>query len=307
MKRLTLVSMAAALVLSCGDDAAHDPYSAGCPDGLCAGGPTFVIAQVTPLQTEAPGVSRGFNLDGLDVPPGPGCGSGNFVDPDGNRGIDNQFARILPVVIDAVGEALPYLIHNAITDGGLQVLVELANLDDWRNDDSVDVVFHRGVTVPLVGNDGLLISSQTLQLADEPILGVCRGAKLVDGVLEGGPCDIHLAIGVFQNQYRFNLRGSLFRMKLAPDGSGMEILLGGAIPVEDVIDVADTIGDVDGLDQLVKTMVPPFADQLDEEGDCTRISGAFDFLARPGFAVGTRTNLFERPSSKRGDPSRPDQ
>src|SRR5688572_16556007 len=66
---------------------------------------TAVLQKLALGREEPEGIAPGFNLDGVnsDERDSRSCAKDDFVDADGNVGVDNQLARLLPL-IDLAGE-----------------------------------------------------------------------------------------------------------------------------------------------------------------------------------------------------------
>jgi hypothetical protein len=287
MRTLRLIGVLCAFfVVSCGKKVEPPVDLAQCK-GLCADGPLLAVATVKFLEANADGTAPGYDLDGVDGPVAIDCSANDYVSPEGTRGVDNQMATLLPVLKNLVGEALPTLIQNSVNEGGLSIIMEFVGLDDPQNDEDVNIVFHRGQGTPLLDADGRLLAGQTYELADDTVLGVCRSGKLVNGKLHCSGFDLRVTIVVFGVTYRLTFRDLIFDMDLASDLESASLVFGGTVLVDDIIGVANTIGDIAGLDQTIKDAVPPFADIQDPTtGACNRISGTLAMSARLGFVFG---------------------
>ena len=78
-----------------------------------------VVREFSFFSEESPGVSDGFDLDGVDSqgPEESTCYTVDSVDPEGRTGIDNQLAYIWTDLEGLVGEASKGLIQGAINEG----------------------------------------------------------------------------------------------------------------------------------------------------------------------------------------------
>lgn len=86
-------------------------------------------------------ISWGLNLDGE-------VGPNDFVHPDGSPGIDNEVYRAVGCVIGFRGpDGVEFIFQNkAIVDERYnRMMVELTEVDDLENDDSVTVTVYRGM------------------------------------------------------------------------------------------------------------------------------------------------------------------
>jgi hypothetical protein len=86
------------------------------------------MSLVEGAREESPGVSRGFNLDGLvsDGSDPEGCFQPDYrgPPPDRTAGIDNQVVILAPLVETAVGEDLDRVSRRAIGAGRIEPFVE---------------------------------------------------------------------------------------------------------------------------------------------------------------------------------------
>jgi hypothetical protein len=283
MRRAAAIALAGLLAACGGKKASGDPL-AHCGNGLCGDGPLFAVTSLALVAGDGHGHSAGFHLAGADTG---ACPSSNLTSPTGGV-VDNQIANVLPVLYGQIGNALPTLVQNAVNDGGLSVILEIVG--DPTRDTTVDLVMHHGFGVPLLGADGLFLADQTVALAAEPPLGICRGAKVSDGALSCGPFTAAFPIVVFGVRYDLTLEEVLMTMTLPTDGSDPQLLWGGAITVENIQQIATTAGPGAGnLMPIVQTVVPGLADIADPvTGNCDRISGALTMIVRSTFAMGGR-------------------
>jgi len=87
------------------------------------------------------GISWGVNLDGE-------VGRNDFIHPDGTLGIDNELYRAVGCIIGFRGpDGVEYIFQNkAIADERYnRLMIELTEVDDLENDDSVTVSVYRGL------------------------------------------------------------------------------------------------------------------------------------------------------------------
>jgi hypothetical protein len=235
----------------------------------------------------SPGVVAGFDLDERVTPNGDAqsCGHSDFIDGDGREGIDNQLATIVPLFeLTGIGAA-ESLIQGAIKDGGLILMFELDDLDDLDNDPSLTLMLRAGQGVPLLGTDGLLLAGQTFALHPNSPDSLALNATLTDGLLEAGPFEARLPVQVFGVSYTLNLHGARVRARLTEDGGLTDGVLGGAVPYTDLLEIGRLAAMDDG--SVLPAIEAVFSGSLDMEpdayGNCTAVSGAFEFTAVSGF------------------------
>lgn len=234
----------------------------------------------------SPGVSEGFDLDGVVSSPGDpeGCLHADRTSPDGTPGIDNAFAGLIPVLDATEASAIEPLVQGAIAAGDLLVLVELDGLDDPVNDDCVDVTLVRGErATPLLGPDGRLLDGQTF-LPVDGARSTVTCVPLVDGVLQAGPFTLDLPIRILDVELALGMRDAQLRLALDPDGS-MRGVLGGAVPLEGILVILeeDDLGD---LRDLVEGLILLAADLWPGEAGCDALSVTFELTATLAFVAG---------------------
>jgi hypothetical protein len=278
--------LAAAMLVSCGTpDVEEQPIILEDCVGNC-GGRTYVFDVISLEGADENGHVRGWDFDGFNSTKNDadGCYTEDFTSPEGETGIDNQIANLLPLVIEETGEALPALIRNSINEGGLLILAELVGASSLVENDAVGMAFRRGTGTPMLGTDGKLLPHQTYFTHEEPWLGGFSGATIREGRLTGGPFDFRLAVVVFGVEYELPLRQARFDFMLSADGMTIDGILGGLIHADDIIaGVADRIV-VDETGNQIRAIVPLLTDIRNEEtGRCELISVVATVQGIPGY------------------------
>lgn len=255
--------------------------------GQCdAIGPTQValIHQLTFARASEDGVSHGFDLDGQDSRAGDsaGCFIADYVSPDGDPGIDNAFARLMPALELTEAQAVEPLIQETINSGQLLLFFELEDLDDPRSDPCVNLTLLRGKGAPVVGNDRI-VSGQTFERDAETFSSRVEGVRLEDGTLVAGPLTLELPVTVFAVDLLFVLQDAMVRLDLREDGAYWGYLAGG-LALEDILAVAreenvdpDLAGILEGLLALNADLAP------NDAGECTQISVTLEFAGVSAF------------------------
>jgi hypothetical protein len=278
------------------DDAEPDPIHVRF-DGDLEAKPeawTLVLSRIIFVPEEVPlQIVDGFNLDGLvsDGSSEEGCYQADLESTEGEPGIDNHFASILPVLRSTQVGAVETLIQNSIDEGTHLLFLELSGVEDRVNDDTVTVRFRTGYGDALLGTDGMLLAHQTFNLhADSPDTEMA-GAEIIDGVLHVGPFDCAVAAKVFGVVYELPVYGAMIRATLSPEGGIEAGLLGGGIPVQAFVDLAEEVDPGHGqLWQDIQLFVSLLGDwDQDGDGECelesmaTRITGipAYFFSESP--------------------------
>jgi len=274
---LVLLLTAAPLVVGCGSS----------EDGeLPPADELAVLRALTFVREDPEGISDAFDLDGRtsDENDAAGCYHRDFVGPDGEPGIDNAFANVLPALELAGGSAIEPLIQNSINDGRLLLMIGLDGVDDRRNDDCVRLRISRGTGEPAVGADGFILPGQTFDPDPSLDESIVECATIEDGVLRGSPFSMRLELNIFDEYIDLTLVESVLEMELLPE-YGYVGRMGGGVAIQEVKDNVATLDGIgDELPVLMETVLDVNADLVpDTAGNCTQLSVAFHFSAATAF------------------------
>lgn len=233
---------------------------------------TSLVSDFRFAREEPVGVSPGFDLDGHESrgSDAEGCRKPDLTSPDGETGIDNQFARLMPTIESVGGASIEGLSLEAINDGRLLITITLDGVEDLQNDDDVSVTISRGAGAPLVGNDGRLEPGQTVELSTDYEQSRVEGVSIVDGVATAGPFALSLELQVFQFVISFYTEDAFVHLETHEDGSVAGFLSMG-LPVEQIVAIASLPG-TGTVGELIATSAPLFADLRGESGECDAIS-----------------------------------
>ena len=291
--RKVLLSFWVALSIGCGIDS--EPTSPAETDVQPANdivvetGPTSLLTVIDIIKFTREvetGVADGFDLDDRksDSFDDLTCGHEDFVSPEGTEGVDNQLALITPL-FDTVGlGAVEDFVQDAVESGGLLIMWELGGLDDLENDPDITVTLRFGTGTPLLGTDGLLLSGQTFMPNPErPAIVI--PATLTNGRVETEPFDGVLPIRVFHVDYELQMKEARMRADLTYDGGLVNGVMGGKVPLENLMDIAVVAdGESGGILDAVTVILDGMADMdPDENGVCQSMSAALTFSAVSGF------------------------
>lgn len=277
-----LAALAAApLLTGCGPD---DPIPQGCGSGELHGA---VVTKLGFTRIAEEGVAPGFNLDGLvsDGTDYVSCGKMDFVGPDGTIGVDNQLAKLVPDVEAIVGNAVDGLLQGSVNDGQLVILMELGGVDDFVNDECVEVSLQVGEKhPPSLGTDGEIEAYQTFNPDVAAELSHTSDGRITDGVLETGPFPVAIPLAIFDVAFTVNVQNARIRLTIDEDGKMVGFMGGGVIPDEIIEGVKDGAGLADII-PLIRLALESSTDLelSDETGKCQQLSSTLAISAAPAF------------------------
>jgi hypothetical protein len=141
------------------------------------------------------GIDLDGNTDGAATPTT--CAHRNFTGLNGEAGIDNQMYRLMGC--NMAWRSGGHIENNANShrrSSGLgMILIEVAGVDDARNDDDVTVTFYRGLgSFSLDSKNSVLpFGSYDIDMENgAPRYGDSVAGRIKDGVLTTEPADLHL-------------------------------------------------------------------------------------------------------------------
>jgi hypothetical protein len=231
----------------------------------------YVISALT-FARRVDGAVKGFDLDGEEN----GCGHADLPSPEGEPGIDNNFAALVPVLESTEAVAAESLVAQSISAGELMLTISLAGVDDWMEDTCVDFTLGRAEGVPLVSADGSILDLQTLAPHSE-IPSVDAPAVASDMRIDAEGLTFDLPLDILNAELNFQVERGHFRVQRRWDGS-ITGVMGGVIPIVQITEILER--DDVNLQQFVP-LVTSVADVEDENGNCTQLSLAFEFVATP--------------------------
>lgn len=233
----------------------------------------LAVARTLKFARQDDGVSLGFDLDGRisDRRDRESCSQPDFVTPDGEPGIDNALAWVVPLIERVGGAALESLVQAAINEGDLLVMLEIDGIDSLDYDDDVTLTLLRGVGLPYVGTDDRIEQWQTFDVDGEAPWSRAP-ATIVDGILEAGPVEIELPIYVFDFEFLVTVTEARVRMVIGEDGPQWA-MMGGIVLMENLLYIANNIEGGQNIPGTLDTVGRTFADMLpQEDGTCAGLS-----------------------------------
>ena len=236
-------------------------------------------------QIDGVDVSPGLDLDSVDGSDSGSCGRRDFIAPDGTRGIDNQFTFLFELVEDMSEEGtVEGIVQGSINSGRLLLIVEVDEVDDWSNDDSVLVRVFNGMGRPDLGSDGFIVPDQTFDRDPGSPVNEGRG-RIVDGELITDPFRVSLPMAFFNVFFDLVLEGAKLRAEVSPRGVTRGIL-GGFVTIESILELtamADAMQEIQ-YTGLARGVLPSLADaHRNELGRCGALSANLLFESRHAF------------------------
>jgi hypothetical protein len=252
------------------------------PTGACdsAGQRLVFIISGGDLGREAPdGVAPGFDLDGTDVGV---CGQDDYVSPDGERGIDNQFAPWIAFLEGLLPQPIPEARRAEILEGRELRMIEIEGVDDLADDPCVSLRM-RDAEVP-AGFDLADLDREAPMGVIDPGLAFdyTRPAAfddeacIRDGRLFADLQDVLIPFGVAGPEVLVERHHASATLTADEDGrprlvNGVE---GGSVESATLDEILfDAL-----MGMSLSTVVPPDLD-LDESGACHSTSFVFTFEA----------------------------
>ena len=169
--------------------------------------------------------SYGVNLDGTEDGRASAttCAHEKFVHPDGTRGIDNQFYRLLGCVnIFHSGMFSPLGLKSTFqlmlsNSRGYRLVLEIRGVDDEINDDDVDVAIYYGKDPLAVDANGNALPWQSQRVNDDLQPQHLRG-RIVNGVVITQAADVTTPLTYLQFRPAL-VRGFRLRLQLTAIGA----------------------------------------------------------------------------------------
>ncbi len=230
------------------------------------------------------GVVPGFDLDGHTTAPGDdeGCGKPDLTAPDGTPGVDNQLGNLWPALAPLIGTQLEGLLQGAINEGRVLIMVELAELDDLHNDESVTVNIYRGLADPELGTLGRLSPNQTYDLDYGSPISTVENVEIVEGRLYAGPVVVSIPIDILDVQTVLVVEGAYFDLVIDDNGM-MSGVLGGAFSVDSLLDALFDSG-ARAEAQLIEPLMRNNVD-MSIGSDCGHLSVAIEVDGTKAYVV----------------------
>jgi hypothetical protein len=184
----------------------------------------------------------GIDLDGRDPlaskrPTAGTCAHEEFEGTNGERGIDNQFYRVVGCTTgyQSSGQANTWQIE--MYTGSYGMLLSLRGVDDLRNDPDVRVGIYANADPIQLSAARTPLAFATYAVDQDPRFRAETRGRITDGVLTIDPVDVRFHNIVNSMTDDRVLRDARLRMTFTADG-GMEGYLAGYTPVDDMYNLA---------------------------------------------------------------------
>ena len=255
--------------------------------------PTSVVDP--PMRLASGRYSYGMNLDnsedGSATPKT--CAHQNFESPeDGSRGIDNQLFRLMGCVYGYRDKG--YLEHHANRERQDEskgvILIDVADVDDPHNDDSVTVTFYLSATTLRFDTRGRIIPFASYQTVAGRYGETVHG-RIVNDVLETEPGSVTLPIYGNDAATDMVFRDFRLRLRIDADGERANGLWAGYHPVDSFWDHIQKVQHNVPVGQYDCPALYAAAHQLADgypdpkTGQCTALSSAFSLEAVAAFVI----------------------
>jgi hypothetical protein len=186
------------------------------------------------------GKAFGINLDGqvsrIGRSAAPNtCAHNDFQGLSGERGVDNQFYRVVGCVAGyRKGGIMPeQTFGTEIRNGSWAILIQITDVDDAKNDPAVKVGMFSSQDPAPFPNGLVAVPYKSMSVSDNRRYHAHTSGKIVDGVLITEPVDFHFLVTPEQSPRKeliggreIYLRGARLRLGLEPDGTAKGILAG---------------------------------------------------------------------------------
>ena len=248
-----------------------------------------------PMRTVTGKYSYGMNLDGNTngkATPNT-CTHGNFQTPDGSvSGVDNQLYRLMGCVYGYRSEG--YLEHHANRERQDEskgiILIDVENVDDPRNDDSVEVSFYLSTTTLDFDTSGRIVPYGSYQTLGNRY-GHTVAGQIIDGVLTTDPGNVTLPLHGNDGFTDMVFRDFRIEMDISEEGTRAKGLWAGYHPISSFWDHIQKVQHNVAVGQYSCPAMYVAAHELadgypdSETGECTALSSAFTFDAVAGFII----------------------
>ena len=258
--------------------------------------------------------ARGIDLDQQPSTDGRSCPRNELVGEDGQRTVDNQFARVVGCTnsFQPNGQSNGFAIE--MLSGSWGIVITLAGIDDWQNDNDVEVGIFANADPIQLSPARVPLEYATYAIDQDPRFRATTRGRIENGVLISDPVDARFHNVVNSMRLERPLRGARLRLTLSETGV-LKGYLAGYTPVEDMYDFQYAYrngkngagelaplrlrsGSANGAARVLGHTCPGVYHALQSHADgypdpatgkCTAISTQYSIEAVPAFVVDVAT------------------
>lgn len=157
-------------------------------------------------------VALGMNLDGR-------VSREDFVGPNGEKGIDNQLWRALGLIKVFREQSNDKIARNVSMSMSAPTLVEVRNVDDWRNDPQVTVTVYAAAEPLARDSQGKVLQRVSYAVIPDARLQATTTGSIRDGVLTTEPVDLRLNYVEQIMDAPRDIRAARIRAEIKDDGT----------------------------------------------------------------------------------------
>jgi hypothetical protein len=270
-------------------DACKDPSVRPDPGHITLDGPATIV---------------GLDLDGQHskLSAGGQCAHEDFVGPQGESGIDNQYWRLMGCVTgfrpDGLFDRL-FATNNSILENGYATLLEVQLVEGTMESGRVEARLFTSAGPVSKDANGQVIRDMSQQVHDDPMYhsAVFEG-EITDGIFNAGPVDAKLRFKVQALDNHYEFKDLRLHAEMQADGS-MKGVLAAYWDIKNMFDFLTEVyigpvhlgraaaNNIGYMCAGVYHAMPRVADGHPdpETGQCTSISTVIQFAAVPAFVI----------------------
>ena len=272
--------------MACGGSA-PDPIDTG--SQCTAGGDSSigVIGTITFARLDETGLTQGFDLDGFQTQAGDtsGCGVPDHVALNGDPGIDNSMASLIPLLELTEASAVEDILADGIRSGDLLLMIELEHIQSLSHDPCVDLSLSHGVGTPLLSTMNEILPGQTFARNLEIPRQTIYDLEMMCGEVQGSPIELDLPFRILGVELDVHLHRGQIAAQLHDDGR-ITGTIGAGLEVDYLLEVAQHPNVNPEIATLLESLLDMHADlDLDGDGVCELISTSLNFEATLAYLI----------------------
>jgi hypothetical protein len=255
------------------------------------------------------------------------CPHEDFRGTNGERGIDNQFFRLVGCSKSWQSTGLSNSYEIEMYTGAWGILITLKGAGDLRNAKDVEVGIYANADPIQLSPTREALPNATYAVDQDSRFRATTHGRIVNGVLTTDPVDVRFHVVTNSMHLERPLKDARLRMTVTPDG-GLDGILAGYAPVEELYDYQygfrngkDAKGDPAPLQLRTISSIGQAAvlghtcqgayyamkqladgDRDPKTGQCSSLSTQYRIKAIPAFVVDTATQSVNAPLDRAGAP-----